>query len=142
MNSNNLNIKNCTNTNNNGYKTEIDDLEELKKNEINSKIFRNKSIKEKAEKTENNIALNFEEKLRRRKLEKDLAAEINKDELSTGRDTHLGRSKYIINRNKTVMNINSHNNKPYMRSSCKKKIINNNMKLPHKKDNNNNNNAN
>ena len=133
----NLNIKTCVNNNSNGYKSELEDLDQLKKNEINSKIFRNRSIKEKGEKTENNIGLNFEEKLRRRKLEKDLAAEINKDELSTGRDTHLGRSKYIINRNKTVMNINSHNNKPYMRSSCKKKLINNNMKLPHKKDNNN-----
>ena len=95
-------INNINNNNNfdNGYKTDI-----KKNNIVNTKINNNK-INNK----ENNIILNSEEKIRREKLEKDLAVEINKDDL-TDRDKKvkskkISKKKFIgINRHHTSINI-------------------------------------
>ena len=108
------NTKNINNFDN-GNQTEIE-----KNNIVNTKISNNKKNNK-----ENNIILNSEEKIRREKLEKDLAVEINKDEL-TDRDKkvkskNISKKKFIgINRHHTSINIA---NKQSYISNNKKPII-------------------
>ena len=104
----NLNKYSNRNTldNKNGYKT---DIEEINKNKINL-IGKNE---------DNNIILNSEEKIRRQKLENDLAAEINKDELS-GRENNKYSKNKFINRNNTTINIS--NKQYYIPNNKKPKI--------------------
>ena len=99
------NIKNINNFDN-GYKKEIE-----KNNIVNAKISNNK-IKNK----KNNIIFNSEEKIKREKLEKDLAVEINKDKLTDRekmvKSKNISKKKFIrINHHYTSINIaNKQNN--------------------------------
>ena len=115
----NDNINTNINTfDNNGYKTEVED----NKNNINKIINKQKN-------RDNNLILSSEEKIRRQKLENDLAAEIKKDEL-TGREKNENienkmnintKNKFIgINRHNTTININRQS---YIPSNKKPKIF-------------------
>ena len=110
--------KNINLFDNNGYKT---DFETNNNNNKNSKIyFKGKTNNQNINDNQNSL-LNSEEKIRRQKLENDVAAEINKDEISTCRDyreKNNSKSKYLINRNNTSLNIN----KQYFISSKKPQI--------------------
>ena len=107
---------------NNGYKTEIEDNT---KNNTNINTFGNKPKNK-----DNNLILSSEEKLRRQKLEKDLAAEINKDEL-TGRENKeikenkskiITKNKFIgMNKHNTTINIT--NKQSFVQSNKKPKIF-------------------
>ena len=112
-----IHINKCDN---NGYKTEVEENNKIK-NKINV-----------LKRNENNFLLNSEEKLRRQKLENDLAAEIKKDELSTrenkdkfeGNDKNkiIPKNKFIgINRNHTAINITK--KQYYIPSNNKKPVI-------------------
>ena len=112
-------IKNINIFENSGYKTEIEESNALNI-EINKKDINN--IKDK----ENNIILNSKEKRRREKLEKDLAAEINKEELTDrnnkGKSKNISKKKFIgINRHHTSINI-SNNKQYYIHNNKKRKI--------------------
>ena len=119
-----LNINAFVSNNSYGYKTENEDLNETEKKRNN--YFKNKTSKQE-EKIDNNLALNLEEKIRRQKLEKDLAAEINKEDSSSYRELkeknnnnniNVHKSKYIINRNNTSISFN----KPYTNKKPKVSI--------------------
>ena len=101
---------NIYNFENNGYKTEIEDNIILKNKKYNK---------------DNNLMLNSEEKIRREKLEKDLAAEISKDELTARekkeKTKNISKKKFIgINRHHTSLNIA---NKQYIIPNSKKPVI-------------------